>query len=144
MRRAHPPSEILDELRAVPLFARCSDAELRVVDALVSMVEVEPGHVLVRHGDYGQDAIIIVRGEAEVSINGYVLTTVEAGELVGELSALDPSAPRSASVVATTPMRLLILGPGALHDLLDIPTIKRDVLRTLVTRLRDADHALVR
>jgi CRP/FNR family cyclic AMP-dependent transcriptional regulator len=142
MRHTTTPDRILDELRAIHLFRDCTDSELEWVDGLASVVNVEAGRPLVRRGQFGHDAIVIMSGRANVIIGKRAIASVGPGEIVGELSALDPTLPRSATVVAATPVRALVLAPGALQALLEIRSVKAGVVQTLVSRLRVADLAL--
>jgi CRP-like cAMP-binding protein len=63
-------------------------------------LHVKPGVSLCREGDFGREAFVLVRGEAVVRYDGKK-RTVAAGEVFGELAALDPKRRRNATVETT-------------------------------------------
>jgi CRP-like cAMP-binding protein len=71
-------------------------------------VQVGPGGVLIREGDVGDLFYVIVEGEVEVTSHGEHLGTLGPGAYVGEIALLR-DVPRTATVVARTPLRLLAL-----------------------------------
>src|SRR5687768_1909343 len=52
-------------------------------------LHIKPGVPLCREGDFGREAFVLVRGGAVVHYDGKQ-RTVAAGEVFGELAALDP------------------------------------------------------
>ncbi|MCB1004692.1 MAG: cyclic nucleotide-binding domain-containing protein [Acidimicrobiales bacterium] len=134
--------DYLEHLRAVPLFAHCSNADLAAIAAAVDELEVEPGRALVTEGEVGKEAFIIVTGEAEVTRGGAHVTTIGAGAPFGEMALVDRS-PRNATVTAVTPLRVLVLGQREFVGLMDgSPGFARTILAALAARLRDKDLAL--
>ena len=71
-------------------------------------MEVDSGKVLIRQGDPGDLFYVIVEGEVEVTSGGTRLRTLEPGSYIGEIALLR-DVPRTATVVAKTPLRLLAL-----------------------------------
>jgi CRP-like cAMP-binding protein len=71
-------------------------------------MEVGSGKVLIRQGDVGDLFYVIVQGEAEVIRDGKHLRNLGPGAYVGEIALLR-DVPRTATVVAKTPLRLLAL-----------------------------------
>lgn len=131
-------SRKVEILREVALFSLCTDKELADVAGLVDELSVEPGTVLVKEGTPGRECFVVVSGEAEVSVRGSAIATVGPGLCVGEMALLD-TAPRTATVTATTAMELLALEPRAFADLLDRhPSVAKKLLATLARRLRAA------
>jgi CRP/FNR family transcriptional regulator, cyclic AMP receptor protein len=79
---------------------------------------------------------IIEHGELEV-VRSDRRVTMGAGTVVGELAVLDPQ-PRSATVIALSPVRLLRLRKAAFDAALrSRPEIARGVIAELVRRLRE-------
>lgn len=60
-------------------------------------VRYEAGAVLIKQGEKTDDVFLVLNGTVEVVVDGQVVATIGAGELVGEMALLDGS-PRSATV----------------------------------------------
>jgi CRP-like cAMP-binding protein len=128
-------------LRALELFADCSDAELRKADALLTEVSVPAGRVLLREGAYGADFIIISEGTAIVSVKQgtgqRVLGMVGPGDFVGEISLLQHT-PRSATVTSLSPLTAFVCNPAEFRSLLDaVPPLADKVARVASERLEE-------
>ena len=94
-----------------------------------------------RQGDVGLEAFVIVDGTARASIQGKGKRALGPGDCFGEMALLHSSR-RSATVVAESDMRLLVLGSrdfSALCD--DVPSVSRRVLEAVAERLREAERA---
>lgn len=136
MRRKDPKIQMLREVG----LRDETDRELAELAPLVEEVEFGPGEVLMEEGRTAWEAFIVVEGSATVSINGHEVATLGPGEMVGEMALLDHS-PRSATVTAATPMRLLAMDPRSFASLLRRPTIGWRVAAELAQRLRRAEGA---
>ncbi len=99
----------LDHLSEVPLFSALSKRDLQLVARAAEDVKVEAGKVLVTEGSAGAEFFVIVDGKARVTRRGRKVAGLGPGQFFGELALLD-RAPRNATVVAETPMELLVLG----------------------------------
>ena len=131
-----------DLLREVALFAHCSDKELKHIESLLDEATVPAGRQLIREGEVGAEAFVIVEGQASVSLAGERLGSLGPGDAVGEMALLDRQSPRSATVVAETEMRLFVLDPRSFSNLLDQhPQVTRQIAVGLARRLRDLEHA---
>ena len=103
----------------------------------------QPGETLVNEGSSDATAYLLLRGCTKVlgnSADGRVvlLSVRVAGDLVGELAALD-SKPRSASVVAATPTAArAIAQPVLLRYLDDHPGAARAIHAAVIAELRRA------
>jgi CRP/FNR family transcriptional regulator, cyclic AMP receptor protein len=132
-----------DYLATVGLFSVLSKAELREVLKASDQIEVERGKVLVVEGRPGHEFFLILEGEALVRRNGSQIATLGPGEYFGELSLLDHGA-RSATVVAASDMRLLVLGQREFAGLLQtLPGMAAKLLVTMAHRLRVADSRAI-
>lgn len=101
------------------------DSDERVLRKLASQIDeicVNTGQVLAREGRSGFESFVVVEGWAEVSSNGVTFATIGPGEFIGEM-ALVEGTPRNATVVATTPMTLLVLDPSAFRDVIKQPEV---------------------
>jgi CRP/FNR family transcriptional regulator, cyclic AMP receptor protein len=139
MRRRTRYSVSLTRLRSLPGLAGLDDRELARIDQLSESCEVDEGTVLTREGSAGHQAFLVVEGAARVEIGGSGVVTLGPGDFIGEMSLIDGRA-RSASVVATTPMHLLVFDPRAFASLVEDEPLSRHLIRNLTGRLRDADR----
>ena len=95
-----------ERLGAIPLFAGLTAEELEAVCAVAGEVEVALGDSVTVEGDFGHALFAVESGTADVIADGTTVSTVGPGDVVGEIAVL-ASGRRTASVVATSPMRLI-------------------------------------
>ena len=73
---------------------------------------MSPGEVLFTQGEAGDSLALVVDGHFSVRVHtagvDVEIMRLEPGEFIGEMACLDP-APRSATVVAATPARIITL-----------------------------------
>ena len=80
---------------------------------------------------------MILDGTAGVYFAGQHAATLEQGSMVGEMALLDHK-PRSATVVAETPMKLLAFDTRSFRSLLDeMPKASQRVMALLNARVRE-------
>lgn len=106
--RKKPDAATIGLLKDIPLFASCNDKELAAIAAAVKEVSFEVGREICREGESGIGMHAIVDGEVRVEIGGELKRKMGAGAFFGEIALLD-GGPRSATVVAETPVRTLAL-----------------------------------
>ena len=136
--------ERLLALRQVSLLSGLSLERLQAVDRVAREAEYVTGEVIVREGEPGDELYLLVEGTVEVrrqTGEGEVrLDTLGAGAYFGEMAVLDGS-PRSATVVATSDVRALVLDGVRLRELvLEMPELAFDLLRVLAERVRRAER----
>jgi CRP/FNR family cyclic AMP-dependent transcriptional regulator len=130
----------VERLQDVALFSACTDRELTQIARASDEVSVEAGKEIVTEGTPGRDFYMIVEGSASVTRGGAKLADLGPGQYFGEMSLLD-GAPRNATVTATAPTRLLVLGVREFAAVLDSsPGVARKLLQHLAARLREADE----
>ncbi|MGH9029666.1 MAG: cyclic nucleotide-binding domain-containing protein [Acidimicrobiales bacterium] len=121
------------------LFSACSASQLRAIRRAIEEVDAREGGVLVEEGTIGREFFFIVDGTATVRRNGRKIATLGPGNYFGELALLDRK-PRSATIVAETDMKLLVLEQRSFNGLIDaIPAIAHKLLVAMSQRLREAD-----
>ena len=132
--RLHKDAKI-DLLKNVPLFAGCSKTELQRIASLADELDLGDGATLIREGERGREFIVIAEGTVKVTRNGKQLRDLGAGDFIGEI-ALVADVPRTATVTATSPVRLLVVTDREFRGLLEqMPSIAKKVLQSLGERL---------
>jgi CRP-like cAMP-binding protein len=129
--------EYLDLLARVPLFASCTRADLKVLDANATFRSVGVGCELVREGENGDELFIVIDGTARVNRGGQVVDQLGPGDFFGELALLDPG-PRNATVTATSELDLLVIERTQFDTVLaKAPALTRSLLAGMARRLRE-------
>jgi CRP/FNR family cyclic AMP-dependent transcriptional regulator len=127
------------DLSEIWLFASCSGRDLRHIRQSLDEVTVAAGRILCQEGAVGREFFLIVEGQASVRRKERKVATLGPGRYFGELALLDRQ-PRSASVIADTPMTLLVLEQRAFIGILDsVPSLARKLLSAMSGRLLEAD-----
>ena len=125
----------VDLLRNVPLFAGCSKADLQRIAEIADELDLGEGATLIREGERGREFLVVVDGTVKVSRKGRKLRDLGAGDFIGEI-ALVADVPRTATVTATSPVRLLVVTDRAFRGLLEkTPSVATKVLQSLGERL---------
>ena len=92
-------------LEEIPLFAGLTEEERAEVATRLREVTAGPGTSLAVQGYNAYQLFVIESGSAEVRRDGDILRTLGPGDVFGEIGLL-ATGTRTASVVATSPMRL--------------------------------------
>lgn len=139
------PNTKLDAVIAtVPLFESLTKRHLRKIAALTSTVEYDTGDTVIREGEPGDAFFVTVAGQAKVVVGGKTVHRLIPGDHFGEISLLD-GGPRSASVVAETPLSVLRLNRGPfLRIVRDDADLARALLASLARMVRRVDRSLGR
>src|SRR5688500_14301157 len=92
---------LVDAIRQQRLVGNSEEvaSDLADVAALHEIKPDGPDSVFVRQGAGDNDIYLILLGEASIRVNGREIARRAAGQAIGEMSAIDPSARRSASAV---------------------------------------------
>ena len=112
-------SDIATLLQSNPLFAETDLVALKKLLDRGRIFALRPGDALLRQGEPSDAAYIVIEGSASIRIEtsyGTVdLSVVSAPALVGEIGIFTGVA-RTATVAATTPLRVLRIGGGDLQN----------------------------
>jgi len=127
-------------LGAIPMFADFTKRHLNRLAADTDELTFVPGQIIVTQGDPGETLFVVLEGQAKVVRGKKKVGEVLPGDFFGELSAID-GGPRTASVVATTPMRVLRLFRRTLSELIDEePQVSLKLLDGIVRRFRQVER----
>jgi len=139
----HIPPEGIEMLAQRPLFAGLSRRELNSVAALGVTVDIAANEVLTKEGAIGQEAFLIVSGNAHCTVGDEVeVANLGPGDLFGEMSLLD-GARRSATVIADTDMTVTVFERREFVRLVETsPIVAMKILAAMAARLRSADLEL--
>lgn len=125
----------IDLLKRVPLFATCSKAELRELAKHADEIDLRAGTVLTREGQSGREFFVIVEGTAKTTKGAKKLSELGPGDWLGEISLLT-NVPRTATVTATSPIRVLVLTSRAFKGVVEsMPSVAIKVLASVGERL---------
>jgi CRP/FNR family transcriptional regulator, cyclic AMP receptor protein len=124
-------------LARVPLFSECTKKELQAIADVAKEIVQKEGAVMAREGDRGVGFFLITDGTAKVVIGGKTRRRLRTGDFFGEISLID-GGPRSADVVAETPVSMLGITAWAFRQIIaKNPSIAQKLLRVMAERLRN-------
>lgn len=124
-------------LAEFPLFAGVDDETLAAIAGVGREVEAAEGDSLVVEGDFGHALYGIVSGTADVRRDGETVATLGPGEIFGEIAVV-AAGRRTASVVATSPMRLIAFFKRDVWSLERQSPVAAERLRGLIAERRGA------
>jgi aromatic-L-amino-acid/L-tryptophan decarboxylase len=132
-----------EAIRSVPLFAGLSDGDVALVSGAAIEATAATGEKVVERWQGTRHFYVILEGTMEITVDEARVRELGPGEFFGELAALDWGAGfgyvRTATVVATSPVRLLVLPPAALTELIrHAPGVERQIRGAARERLRPA------
>src|SRR5512141_525032 len=136
----------IQDLRKSPLFEGLTDAELKQLMAMAEPVFLRAGDVLIKQGEPGDSAYVLIKGDFEVQKqSGQSLIKIDVrnpGDVVGEMALLS-SSPRNASVIAKTDAETLRIPKEAFEKLLlSSTTAAMAVLHWVMARLTQNESLL--
>jgi CRP/FNR family transcriptional regulator, cyclic AMP receptor protein len=134
-RRHGVPRSRIELLGQVPFFEGLSNKVLARIDSHVDEVQIPAGSKLTEQGSGAWEAFVIADGEAEVKVGDEVVGHTSIGELIGEIGVLKHTL-RTATVTATTPMRLLVINPREMNWLFEDPKLAARVQQNLDKHLQ--------
>jgi CRP/FNR family cyclic AMP-dependent transcriptional regulator len=146
--QAHPGATVssgdvrIGHLQRVPLFSGFNEDELRRVAELSRIVEAPMGTVITQIGEPGDSFFVIIDGMVAVRTPVGAGSQLRPGDFFGEMSLVDGE-PRSATIVATTDLRVLVVDRSNFWRLLDeAPELMRRILTMLSRRVRRLEQTI--
>jgi cAMP-dependent protein kinase regulator len=126
-------------LEQVPMFHACTSEQIDEVVELGQGRAIDPGEVIVREGEHGDEFFVIGTGEVAVSRAGSEVARLGPGDFFGELALFD-EAPRNATVTATTGTTVVTIGRASFQKLLgDLSGFREALLTGMARRLQKLD-----
>ena len=125
--------QALAELRELPIFHGLDSEQLTVILEHGTWTTIAPGEELIAQGERGDRFYAIAAGRADVIRDGDVVDAVSKGMYVGEVALLR-DVPRTATVRATTPMRVFALEREG-FELVVADAFRRGTLRPAADRV---------
>ena len=123
-------------LKSIPLFSALSDRDRAQVAQWADEIEVEAGRSLAGQGQFGYEFFVVEEGRAEVLKDGNRIAELGPGDFFGEIALLEEQR-RTASVVARTPMRLVVMHRRDFqHMQEEMPRVAEQVRDAVRTRLQ--------
>ncbi len=104
--------------------------------------EFKAGEVLFKQGDAAQELFIIQSGEVEIRLGNRLLETLTQYGIFGEMALID-AAPRSATAVAATDVKVVPVGEKQFLFLIsNTPHFALNMMRAMARRLRTTNGSL--
>jgi len=129
------------QLKQVPFFSTLSKRELATVAQQIDEIDVASGRVLAREGDLGHEFFVIVEGTAEVVRGDTRLAELGAGDFFGEMALVDEER-RTATVTATSPMRVLVMTRQSFRAIdRSMPAVHKAIVEAIKERRAATQHA---
>lgn len=133
--------EIADAIAGMALFADLTTPQLMGVASRFEEAFFPDGERVLRQGLTGSGFYVILDGEAAVIADGAQRATLSRGEFFGEISLL-LGEPPTADIVATRPLRCIVLAGNAIEPfLVEHPRVMFRMLQAQARRLRNANRA---
>jgi CRP/FNR family transcriptional regulator, cyclic AMP receptor protein len=121
------------KLAAIPLFDSLKKRDLEKLAGWVDEAGIDAGREIIHEGSTAYEFFVILDGEAKVLRGNDEVGKLGPGDFFGEI-ALEGHEPRTASVVAETPMRLAVMFEREFH-------LMEDELPAVAARIREAIEA---
>jgi CRP/FNR family cyclic AMP-dependent transcriptional regulator len=122
-------------IKRVPLFAECSRKNLEEIAGIADEIDLREGKELTKEGRPGREFFVLIEGDADVKKGSRRINRMTSGDFFGEIS-LVTRRPRTATVVATSPVRALVITDRSFRTLLERqPEIQSKVMSALAARL---------
>jgi CRP/FNR family cyclic AMP-dependent transcriptional regulator len=130
----------VDLLKKTPLFSDCSKAELGALALTADELDLREGTVLTKEGRAAREFFVLIEGTVSVTQKGKQVAALGPGDWLGEVALLT-DVPRTATVTATSPLRVLVLTDRAFRQAVKgMPTIALKVLDKVGERLGHDAH----
>jgi len=126
---------LLETLEAQRMFAGSLKSREEAAER-GELVEFQPGETLIEQGAKTNEVYLILAGSCDVIVNGRRIGVRGPGNHVGEMAAVQPTQPRSATIIAAEQTVVLRLSEEAFADIaIRHPQLYRSIAQELSRRL---------
>ena len=110
----------------------------------VEILPIESGNEIITQGNADNDLYFILAGRLSIVVNGREVAIRQSGEHVGEMALIDPSARRSASVIAIEQAVVAKISETAFRPLANkYPRVWQLIATELAKRLQQRNRLVV-
>jgi len=117
MRRKQLGSDGAERLGRIELLSDLPVGRLRELARLADEVTAEAGETLMLEGEPGFEFMMLEVGQADVIQGGERINVMDPGDSFGELAVLADGQARTASVVAVTDVRAIVLSAHFMREM---------------------------
>jgi predicted nucleotide-binding protein len=133
-------ANLIESLKRQP-FIEGSAEIAQAFSAAGSVEQFKPGETLIVEGGEDNDVYLLLAGTVSAVIKGQEVRTLKAGQHAGEMAAVEPGQPRSATIIAEDTVVALKVPGNAFAQLGDrFPTVWKPIARELAFRLYDRNR----
>lgn len=127
-------------LETVPFFKGLKKKELALIAQQADELDVKPGTVLAREGEFGHEFFIIESGTATVTKGGESVVALGRGDFFGELALLEEER-RTATVTANTPMTVIVMSRSSFRTIeRSMPQVHATISKAIEERRRRTEE----
>jgi len=135
-------SDGASRLEKIGLFGGLSTGQRAMLARVLDEVTAAAGETLMREGDPGYEVLILEEGTAEVLQAGTCIDEMGPGDFFGELAVLEVGGPRTATVVASSPLRAIVLTAHFMRDVRErMPAVGEQIDRAAAERRQRDEQA---
>lgn len=124
-----------DRLGSIPLFASLSRHQRTRIAEWADELDVPEGKYLVDEGRFAYEFFVVEEGTAQVVKAGQPIAQLGPGDFFGEIGLMEADR-RTASVVARSPMRVIVMFEREFRQMTDeMPQVADQIRQAVETRL---------
>jgi CRP-like cAMP-binding protein len=131
-----------ERLGRIGVLSELSIGQRRMLASMADEASAAAGEMLMRQGEPGYEVLMLEQGTADVIQDGTRINEMGPGDMIGELAVLGDGVARTASVVATTDVRAIVLTAHFMRELRErLPDVGAEIDRAAAERReRDMLH----
>jgi CRP-like cAMP-binding protein len=126
-----------ERLKEIPLFSDLSGDDLERLGGWTDEVDLPAGKPLIHQGNFPHEFMVLESGTAEVTHDGEHLADLGPGDFFGEIALVEHHR-RTASVVATTPVRVVVMFSREFDAMeRELPEVAERIRQAMLERRRE-------